>query len=127
MLPPVAEIYVVWHPADEGGELVARDFVRHFHGTIFTGLISGAVEVYVRFQGINGPEDAPLPISLSTQPFVADPRQAEFSAIVPILGRGMASAVKAGSGPWFEYLTGILAAQAANPARVRVFPYSLDR
>ncbi len=50
MLPPVLEIYAVWHPDDgpEGGREIAREFVNHFHGTLFSGLIGGAVEIYVR-------------------------------------------------------------------------------
>ena len=55
MLPPVLEIYVVWHPGDGAGAVTAEDFVQHFHGTPFTGLIGGAVEELLRY-------DAPSPI-----------------------------------------------------------------
>lgn len=33
MLPPVLEIYVVWHPGDDEGALAARQLTDHFHGT----------------------------------------------------------------------------------------------
>ena len=51
MVPPILEIFVVWHPEDREGEAVADQFVEHFHGTTFSGLIGGAVEIYVRSEG----------------------------------------------------------------------------
>jgi len=51
MLPPVLEIYVVWHGGDKPAAQIAREIVEHFHGTIFSGLIGGAIEVYVRNTG----------------------------------------------------------------------------
>jgi hypothetical protein len=42
MLPPVLEIYVVWHPDDAAGKTAADQIVAHFHGTLFSGLIGGA-------------------------------------------------------------------------------------
>ena len=46
MLPPVLEIYVVWHPDDESGQDIADEIIQHFRGSAFTGLIGGAVEVF---------------------------------------------------------------------------------
>ena len=43
MLPPTLEIYVVWHPNDPAGQTAAQQFIEHFHGTAFSGLIGGAV------------------------------------------------------------------------------------
>ena len=37
MLPPVLELYVVWHPGDNKGAQVANEFFEHFHGSAFTG------------------------------------------------------------------------------------------
>lgn len=48
LLPPVLEIFVVWHPGDDAGATVAGWLLDHFHGTAFSGLIGGAVEVYTR-------------------------------------------------------------------------------
>ena len=48
MLPPVLEIYVVWHTKDAEGQTIADTLLGHFRGTAFSGLIGGAVEVYVR-------------------------------------------------------------------------------
>ena len=51
MLPPVLELYLVWNPSDARARATADEFVDHFHGTAFTGLIGGAVEVLVRSEG----------------------------------------------------------------------------
>ena len=61
---PVLEIYAIWHPNDgpEGGSQIARDFVDHFHGTLFSGLIGGAVEIYIRSDGWKEKNGAPGPI-----------------------------------------------------------------
>jgi hypothetical protein len=68
MLPPVLEIYLVWHPDDRAGARAAHQLVEHFHGTLFTGLIGGAIEVYVRYQGWRGATDAPRPIPFPGSP-----------------------------------------------------------
>ena len=122
MLPPVLEIYIVWHPDDAAGKTAADQFVEHFHGTVFSGLIGGAVEVYVRSRGWRHAGDAPRPIPV---PGAGPPNgvlQAGIVAVVPVLGRAFASAVEEGSGPWYDYAAGIEAAEAANPGRVCVFP-----
>ena len=64
MLPPVLEVYVVWHPGDPAGHAIADEFVHHFHGTVFSGLIGGAVVVYARSVGWRSTNDAPRPILL---------------------------------------------------------------
>ena len=62
MLPPVLEIYVVWHPGDAAGAQICEEFLEHFHGSAFSGLIGGAIEVYARSTGWQGKGDAPRPI-----------------------------------------------------------------
>jgi hypothetical protein len=99
MLPPVFQIHVVWHPDDAAGKTTADQIVAHFHGTLFSGLIGGAVEVYVRSRGWRSGADAPRPIPL---PGAGPPNrvmQAEIVAIVPVLGRELARAVQPGAGP----------------------------
>lgn len=125
MLPPILEIYVVWHPDDKVGEAVAEEFVEHFHGTVFSGLIGGAIEVYVRSAGWHGPGGAPRPVPLRENDLPADVRQARFVAIVPLAGNEMANAVQA-EGDWFDYLAAIVAAQEADTARIGIFPCILD-
>ncbi len=126
MLPPVLEIYVVWHPDDAAGKTAAEQIVAHFHGTLFSGLIGGAVEVYVRSRGWRSAADAPRPIPL---PGAGPPNgvmQAEIVAIVPVLGLEFARAVEAGAGPWSDYAAGIAAAARDNPGRVCVYPLLVD-
>ena len=62
MLPAVLEIYVVWHPNDVMGSDIADELIGHFRGTAFTGLIGGAVEVFVRSAGWTALSEAPRPI-----------------------------------------------------------------
>lgn len=126
MLPPVLEVYVVWHPADAGGPIVAQQLVDHFHGTAFTGLIGGAVEVFIRSVGWRGPADAPRPVPVESAPPPNGVEQARFTVVVPLMGTEMAAAVEQGQDGWRTYLEGISNAQAASPDRIAVFPYLMD-
>ncbi len=126
MLPPVLEIYVVWHPGDASGAAAAGDFVQHFHGTLFSGLIGGAVEIYVRSAGWRSAADAPRPIPL---PGAGPPNgvaQAEITAIVPVLGMALARAVEQEAGPWRGYVSAIAQARLDHPDRVCVLPLSIS-
>lgn len=125
MLPPVLETYVVWHPDDHAGARAAQELVEHVHGTLFTGLIGGALEVYVRHQGWRGPADAPRPIPVPGSPPPNGVAQAQYVAVVPVLGVGLARAVQPGSGAWFDYLTALAAAHETSARRVRIFPLLL--
>lgn len=126
MLPPVLEIYVVWHPGDHGGAIAADQLFQHFHGTLFSGLIGGAVEVYVRSEGWRSSRDAPRPIPLPDSPPPNGVAQAQITAIVPVLGVEFAAAVQSGSGPWFEYARRIESAPTAFPGKVGIFPLVID-
>lgn len=127
MLSPVLEIYIVWHPEDARGAGIAEGFVVHFHGTAFTGLIGGAIEVFVRSEGWESAEDAPRPIPCEGAPLPNGIRQAEFTVIVPLMGTEMAAAIEAGPGPWRDYIEGISGLQKERPAQVGVFPCLLDK
>lgn len=126
MLPPVLEVYVVWHPKDLKGAEIAEEFVEHFHGNIYTGLISSAAEVFVRSEGWNSSEDAPRPIPNSEIPMPNNVPRAVNTAIVPLMGTEMARAVQVESSAWEEYLTSIRSMQEDNPNAVGVFPYLLE-
>jgi hypothetical protein len=125
MLPPVLEIYVVWHPDDAAGRTIAGEIVEHFHGTAFTGLIGGAVEVLVRSEGWSATGGAPRPVFTPAEPPPNHIMPAMFAAVVPILGVELAAAVE-NDGPWRAYVRGIVAAQKAQPERVGLFPYRLN-
>jgi hypothetical protein len=123
MLPPVLDVYVVWHPGDKAGEGICAEFVEHFHGTVFSGLIGGAIEVYARSSGWRFAEDAPRPIPFRTNDSQVDSRAAQFVAIVPLLGNEMAHAVQQDSHPWGQYVAELAAAQRQEPERIGLFPY----
>lgn len=122
MIPPILEIFVLWHPEDPAGELIAEQFVEHFHGTAFSGLIGGAVEIYVRSQGWRDKQDAPRPLSPGPYGIAG----AAITAIVPVLGTGFATAVQGGEGPWFDYARQIVKLRQDSPEAVGVFPVRLS-
>jgi hypothetical protein len=122
MLPPVLEIYVVWHPEDAGGRTAAVQFCDHFHGTLFSGLIGGAVEVYVRSHGWCSAADAPRPIPIPGAEPPNGVSQADIVAIVPVLGLQFARAVEERPVAWRGYALAIAAAETAHKGRVCVFP-----
>jgi hypothetical protein len=114
------DVIVIWHPGDGLGPLVGEALVDHFHGTVFSGLIGGAVEVYVRSAGWSGRDSAPRPIPF-TAGASAGGDEARFVSVVPVMSRPMADAVS-DQGPWFDYVAQIRSAREAQPNRVAVFP-----
>ena len=126
MLPPVLELYIVWHPGDQKGSGIALEFVEHFHGTVFTGLIGGAVEVFVRSESWRRAEDAPRPIPSAKAPLPNGLELARFVALVPLMGTEMAATVESGASPWHSYIHEIARLQRESPRQVGVFPYQMD-
>jgi hypothetical protein len=126
VLPPVLEIYIVWHPADQRGGQVADEVVRHFHGNPFTGLIGGAVEVYVRSEGWQHRGGPPRPIPYSGTALSSVVDSARLTAVVPLLGTEFAAAVQDAMGGWYEFAQEILIAHGNAPRQVGVFPILLD-
>lgn len=126
MLPPVLEIHVLWHPSDVQGRDICEEFIQHFHGTVFSGLIGGAIEVYARSAGWRSVDDAPRPVPFAADELPPNVQQAQFVAIVPLLGNEMANAVQSPSGPWHSYVHGLQAAQIASPQQIGILPYLLD-
>jgi hypothetical protein len=123
MLPPLLEIYVVWHPDDRGGADFADRLIDHFHGTAFSGLIGGAVEVFVRSDGWATDQDAPRPLPYVEELPCGLP-VAELTVVVPILGVELARAVEQG-GPWSEYIGDLRAGAEARSDEVCILPVKL--
>jgi len=126
MLPPVLEVHVLWHPGDTGGAAIAQEFVEHFHGTVFSGLIGGAVEVFIRSPGWRSDSDAPRPIPFDDNGIAPGLRAAKAIAVVPLIGNEMAMASHEDGSPWQQYLGAIVEVQRAQPERIDIFPYLLD-
>lgn len=124
MLPPVLEIYVVWHPRDLEGADIASEVIEHFHGTAFSGLIGGAVEVFTRSVGWNDEDDAPrpLPFMAPLPNGVAAPR---LMAVMPVVGRQLVFALEDRHAAWDEYVKAIAAAHDDEHVAVRAFPVAL--
>ena len=117
-LPPILEIFVVWHPDDKDGRSVSTTLMNHFHSRIFSGLAGGAVEVYNRSTGWASPEGPPRPLGI-TEPWPYGLPEAQFTAVVPVLGVNLARAFS-GSREWREYLQSIF--DAGHRPDVGVFP-----
>ena len=122
MLKPVVEVYVLWHPQDAAGAAVAAELAEHFHGGVFTSLLAGSIEVYMRSAGWRSGADAPRQIEWPGQATGAGFAAAQFVAVVPVLSMAMLRAVNRAGDPWHTYFAEVAAAQAADPAHVRLFP-----
>src|SRR4051812_30147592 len=123
MLPPLLEVYVVWHPDDDDGVAVSEALIDHFHGTAFSGLVGGAIEVFVRSEGWSEPDAAPRPLPfVETLPYGI--REAELTVVVPVLGVGLARAIEA-NGAWRVYFDEFVAAAAGGADQVIVLPVRL--
>lgn len=121
VLPPILEIYVVWHPADAAGARVASTMLDHFRGTTFSGLIGGAIEVYVRSQSRSGRvEDPPgsIPV-LDPPPY--DLAVPTYTAVVVVAGTELAAAVES-PGAWRGYIEQVADARAAKADTIALFP-----
>ena len=128
MLPPILEIFVVWHPQDERGAELAQTIFSHFmHGPTFSGVIGGGIQVSLRSAGWNGEGGAPRPIYADGSPAPNGIRPANFVAVVPLLGTEMAANVEDVDSPWHGFVSTIQDAQAGIPDRFGVFPYLLSK
>lgn len=111
-VPPILEIYVVWHPEDTLGAQAAEWLLSHFHSAAYAGLAGGAVEVYLRCAGWELPGDAPRPLPFM-ESLPAGLQPAQHTAVMPVLGRGMAKAVRENAS-WREYMKAIFDADGGG-------------
>jgi hypothetical protein len=120
VLPPVLEIYVAWHPGDTEGECIAQTLLDHFRGTAFSGLIGGAVEVYVRsVSSADDPAGAPRPLPCA-EPLPYGVPSPALTAVVLVAGVELTSNVER-RGPWHGYVEAIAAARHSSPDTVGIF------
>lgn len=128
MLPPILEIFVIWHPRDARGAELARTIFSHFmHGPTFSGVIGGGIQVSLRSAGWNGEGSAPRPVYVNGSPAPNGIRPANFVAVVPLLGTEMAANVEDADSPWHGFVSTIRDAQVGMPDRFGVFPYLLSK
>lgn len=124
MLPPVLEIFVVWHPGDDEGQQLATALLEHYHGTPYAGLVGGAVEVYSRSARWSPTSEAPRPLPFQVAlPY--DPPAARVTAVIPVVGVGLARAVEDEHSGWREYLENLLVSARAAHHRIGIFPIRL--
>ncbi|MGY1846093.1 toll/interleukin-1 receptor domain-containing protein [Blastococcus sp. SYSU DS1021] len=112
-LPPILEVYVLWHPDDGLGDEVAGWLAKHFHGPAYAGLAGGAVEVYLRSVGWEAQSAPPRPLPFM-QPLPAGLPAAQITAVVPVLGTGLARAVR-DDPDWRTYMEEVFASDRARP------------
>ena len=121
MLLPILEVYVVHHPDDDQGAHIGKAVFEHFHGTVFSGLIGGSVEVYVRSEPWGPGTRAPRPLPFPGTRSLNDLPAPHISAVVPVVSLEMAREVEEG-GDWHRYVEHLVAAHRANPNHVGIFP-----
>jgi hypothetical protein len=102
VIPPVLDVFVLWHPEDEDGAKILGWLSEHFHTAAFSGLAGGAVEVYGRSAGWNDQHSAPRPFGIDAPVAGVLPR-AQFNAIVPVLGTHLARSVR-DDASWGAYI-----------------------
>jgi ligand-binding SRPBCC domain-containing protein len=117
-VPPILDVFVVWHPEDEDGPAVFQRLHRHFHSAAFSGLAGGAIEVYSRSAGWKASDAAPRPLLLPGQDGSAL-QPARLVAVVPVLGTGMRSAVE-------KNMERLVAAASRNVVVLPVRPQRLN-
>lgn len=115
--PPILEVYVLWHPDDTAGSSIANWLIEHFHGPAYAGLAGGAVEVYLRSAGWTHPAGPPRPLPFM-EPLPADLPAGQITAVIPILGRAMARAVR-DDPRWRDYLDAVFQADDTSATRGR--------
>ena len=120
VLPPILDIYVVWHPDDTEGRTIAGWLLDHFHGTPYVGLVGGGVEVYTRTTPWVAGSDVPRPMPFQT-PLPYELPSARVVVVVPILGPRLARAVEDPSSGWASYLADVRDSAAAKES-VGIFP-----
>lgn len=126
MLPPVLEIIVVWHPRDTQAAALADLVFDHFHGTAYSGLIGGAIEVYVRSVSWSDEVDAPRPLPVPAFEHPAGVANPHVVAVVPLLGVELAAEIEREGSAWREYIRRIDAEAQRHAGRFGVFPYALS-
>ena len=124
MLPPLLELYVVWHPDDDAGRAVARQITEHFQGAAYTGLIAGAVAVYHRCAPWDE-QGAPRPVPFPGDPWIGGVEPARYVAVLPVLQLGMAAAVQSGATPWHGYLRGLAQRRRADREHIGIYPVAV--
>jgi len=125
MLPPVLEIYVLYHSDDNHGREFAAEVFAHFHGTPFSGLIGGAIEVFVRSSRWQIETEAPRPITFPDQSGPNGIRSPQILALVPVLSVTLARSVEQREA-WGDYLRKLVQVQSTVPHRIGIFPISVE-
>lgn len=120
MLPPILEVFVVSHPGDEAGAVVAQMLLERFRGSAYSGLIGGAVDVYVRCaSATEDPAGAPRPLPAVEGLPYGVPTPA-LTAIVLVAGTELAATVDQ-RGRWHDYVRALVDARSADPDHVGLF------
>ena len=106
-LPPILDLFVVWHPDDSVGQSVFENLHAHFHSAAFSGLAGGAIDVYARSASWDGqPGGAPRHIP-GFHESESEMQPSEYCVVLPVLGRALRDATQ-GSAAWAQYLTEIV-------------------
>lgn len=114
---------MMWHPRDRRGREIADAVLEHFHGTAYSGLVGGAVEVYLRSAAWDDDAEGPPRPLPYMSPLPNGLQAPVVTAVVPLLGRELMRAVESDE-RWRSYVADMVG--KATPADgVGVFPVRL--
>lgn len=117
-IPPILDVFAVWHPDDATGAELFAKLHEHFHSPAFSGLAGGAVEVYAR--SVPWEDGAPPRAFGIATPLGAGLPAAQFNAIVVNVDTHLLRAAANPANPWNAYLREI--ADLAQRPGVGVYP-----
>ena len=126
MLSPVLELFVLWHPDDASGAALADELATHFHGGVYSNLLAGSMEVYMRSVGWRAEDDAPRPIPWPWEPAPGGLPAARFVAVVLLMGSALNRAVHDPDDPWQAYVSAVDRARREHPAQAALLPLRMD-
>ena len=127
LLPPILEIFIVWHPDDAVGPRLADAIFAHFtQGHTFSGVIGGGIQVSLRSAGWESAGSAPRPIYVEGSPAPNGIPPANFVAVVPLLGTEMAKKTQVVDSSWHRFISTIEGMESKAQKRFGVFPYLLS-
>ena len=100
----LVNIYVVWNPGTDIGEMVYKALLEHYHSDVFSGLPGGSIEVYCRTDSKPGHRSK----KILEIPEIKDSDSGTINVIVPIVDTYLDSEIQKPENKWKAYIDRIL-------------------
>lgn len=105
IIPPILDVFSVWHPGDDDGLAQFDALHDHFHSAAFSGLAGGAVEVYPRSEPW-GESGSPRPLGIES-PLAEGVQVAQFNVVVVFVDVNLVREVSHLESEWHSYVKNI--------------------